>query len=521
MTQRKRVYLDLAWLVGLTLVVRLVTALPLQRPGYMDAAYYVDGALSLYQGHGLTEPFIWNYLDDPQGIPHPSHLYWMPLSSFLAYASFLAFGPSFRAAQVPFAVLSSLLPAITYSVALDVTGDRRRARYAGLLATFSGFYLVYWVVPDSFGPYAVAGAACLWAVGRGMRGDAAYWFAIAGLGGGVAHLARADGLLLPAVVFLLGAIQLARGPVPRRRVAGQLFLFGVCYLAVMVPWFVRNIAVSGHPLPTGGTTTMWLTSYDDLYRYGGGLTPQAYLAWGWGSILHSKLDGLWKNLGQVAFAGWMIYLAPFGLLGVWRLRWRAELRAAWLYLIALYMAMSLVFTYPGMRGGMFHSMSALLPFLYVAAIEGVDAAVAWAARRRVHWHAGQAQRVFGVAAIGFAVVLSAVLYSQRLDGFTGTHPYQAVGRWLDANASRTARAMVNDPPSFAYHTGRGSVALPNEDLETVLEVMRRYGVQYLVLDQANATLDDLYEAPTSDARLVLEEAFLGGQQTMYLFRLRE
>ena len=51
--------------------------------------------------------------------------------------------------------------------------------------------------------------------------------------------------------------------------------------------------------------------------------------------------------------------------------------------------------------------------------------------------------------------------------------------------------------------------------------MRRYSVQYLVLDQANATLNDLYEAPTSDARLILEEAFLGGQQTMYLFRLRE
>ncbi len=521
MTRRKRIYLDVAWLVGLTVAVRLVTALPLERPGYMDAAYYVDGALSLYQGHGLNEMFIWNYLDDPQGIPHPSHLYWMPLSSFLAYASFLVFGPSFRAAQVPFALLSSLLPVITYLVALDVTQDRQRARYAGLLATFSGFYLIYWAVPDSFAPYAVAGAVCLWAAGRGMRGDGGYWFAIAGLSAGVAHLARADGLLLPAVILLLGAIQLVRGSVPRRRIAGQILLFGICYLGVMAPWFARNIAVSGHLLPTDGTATMWLTSYDDLYRYSGGLTPQAYLAWGWGNILRSKLDGLWKNLGQVAFAGWMIYLAPFGLLGVWRLRRRVELRAEWLYLIALYLAMSLVFTYPGMRGGMFHSLSALLPFLYVAALEGLDMAVEWVARRRAHWHAGRAQRVFRVAAIAFAVVLSTVLYSQRLDGFTGTHPYQAVGRWLDANASRTAWAMVNDPPSFTYYTGRPSVAIPNEDLETALAVMRRYGVQYLVLDQANATLSGLYDAPASDARLVLEEGFVGGQQTMYLFRLRE
>jgi hypothetical protein len=521
MTSRKRVYLDLAWLVGLTLLVRLATALPLERPGYMDAAYYVDGALSLYQGHGLNEPFIWNYLDDPQGIPHPSHLYWMPLSSLLAYASFLVFGPSFRAAQVPFVLLSSLLPAITYLVALDLTPDRQRARVAGLLATFSTFYLIYWAVPDSFAPYAVAGAVCLWAAGRGLRGDGWHWFAIAGLGAGAAHLARADGLLLLAVVLLLGAVQLARGTMPRRRVAGQLLLLGACYLAVMAPWFARNMAIGGRPLPAGGTETVWLTSYDDLYRYGDRLTPQSYLAWGWGNILRSKLDGLWANLGQVAFAGWMIFLAPLGMLGAWRLRRRVELHPARLYLIALYLAMSLAFTYPGMRGGMFHSLSALLPTLYVAAIEGLDAAVAWVARRRAHWRAGQAQRVFRVAALGFAVVLSPVLYLQRLDGFTGTHSYQAVGRWLDANASRTARVMVNDPPSFVYHTGRASVAIPNEDLETALAVMRRYGAQYLVLDQANATLSGLYEAPASEARLVLQEAFLGGQGTIYLFRLRE
>jgi hypothetical protein len=317
---RKRCYLDLAWLVGLTLAVRLLTTLPLQRPGYMDAAYYMDGALSLYEGRGFTEPFIWNYLDDPQGVPHPSHEYWMPLPSVVAYLSTLVFGPTFRAAQVPFALLSSLLPGIAYLVAFDLSGDRRRARYAGLLATFGGFYTIYWVVPDSFAPFAVAGALCLWAVGRGMRSGRGPWFAIAGLSAGAAHLSRADGLLLPGVVLLLGAVQLLRRSLHRRRVITQLLVFAACYLAVMAPWFARNVAVSGRPLPAAGTRTLWLTDYDDLFSYGKALTPQAYLAWGWGNVLRSKLDGLWKNLGQVAFAGWTIYLAPFGLLGAWRLR---------------------------------------------------------------------------------------------------------------------------------------------------------------------------------------------------------
>jgi hypothetical protein len=439
----------------------------------------------------------------------------------VAYLSTLVFGPTFRAAQVPFALLSSLLPGIAYLVAFDLSGDRRRARYAGLLATFGGFYTIYWVVPDSFAPFAVAGALCLWAVGRGMRSGRGPWFAIAGLSAGAAHLSRADGLLLPGVVLLLGAVQLLRRSLHRRRVITQLLVFAACYLAVMAPWFARNVAVSGRPLPAAGTRTLWLTDYDDLFSYGKALTPQAYLAWGWGNVLRSKLDGLWKNLGQVAFAGWTIYLAPFGLLGAWRLRHRVELRAAWLYLIALYLAMSLAFTFPGTRGGMFHSMGALLPTLCAAALEGLDVAIGWAARQRTHWRVGEAQRVFRIAAIGFAVLLSGALYLQRLDGFIGAHPYEAVGRWLDEHAPRTARVMVNDPPTFYYHTRLGCVVIPNEDLEAVLAVMRRYDAHYLVLDQHNHTLSGLYEAPASDARLTLEQAFLHGEQTTYLFRLRE
>ena len=53
-------------------------------PGYMDAEYYAATALQLAGGKGFQEPFIWNYLNQPAGIPAPSHLYWMPLASILA-----------------------------------------------------------------------------------------------------------------------------------------------------------------------------------------------------------------------------------------------------------------------------------------------------------------------------------------------------------------------------------------------------------------------------------------------------
>ena len=45
-------------------------------PGYLDSDYYFVGGLQLVEGKGFTEPFLWNYLDDPAGLPHPSHTYW-------------------------------------------------------------------------------------------------------------------------------------------------------------------------------------------------------------------------------------------------------------------------------------------------------------------------------------------------------------------------------------------------------------------------------------------------------------
>jgi hypothetical protein len=71
-------------LLFLALVVQLVVASAQEIPGYLDADYYYGGGLQLVRGQGFTEPYLWNYLDDPQSLPHPSHGYWMPLASILA-----------------------------------------------------------------------------------------------------------------------------------------------------------------------------------------------------------------------------------------------------------------------------------------------------------------------------------------------------------------------------------------------------------------------------------------------------
>ena len=158
---------DLGLIFSLALLVRVLAASPQSQPNYMDASYYLVGGQRLAQGYGFSDPYVWNYLDRPQGLPHPSHLYWMPLPSILVAASQSIFGVNYRAAQLPFVLLSAVLPLLAYLVAQRVSGIRRHAWMAALLTIFSPFYLPYWGVPESFAPFAVFGALALyWACGK-------------------------------------------------------------------------------------------------------------------------------------------------------------------------------------------------------------------------------------------------------------------------------------------------------------------------------------------------------------------
>jgi hypothetical protein len=79
----RRIYL---FLYLAALIAYSATAYFQSVPGYMDAEYYFAGGLELTRGNGFQEQVIWNYLNDPEGIPQPSHAYWMPLVSILSAA---------------------------------------------------------------------------------------------------------------------------------------------------------------------------------------------------------------------------------------------------------------------------------------------------------------------------------------------------------------------------------------------------------------------------------------------------
>jgi 4-amino-4-deoxy-L-arabinose transferase-like glycosyltransferase len=513
---------DLLVLFAVSLMVRLVVAAFIGRAGYMDPAYYAAGAVNLAEGGGLDEPFIWNYLGDPAGVPHPGFLYWMPLPSLLAAPFAALFPGSFLALQLPFALLSALFSLVGYVVAWEVTGVRRRAWLAGLLVLFSGFFFPHWTLPETFAPFALFGGLALWLAGRSSPLGGWLVSLLVGSLVGLAHLTRADGILLLPVVLLASLVLRSRITHHVLRFAvGHIFLVMLGYVLVMAPWFLRNVAVVGAPLSSAGVRTLWLTSYDDLYCYGCDLSPQSYIHWGWGNIWRSKLLGVSVNFQRFLGEDCLIFLLPLVPIGFYRLRRHPSFTFSLIYLLLVYLLHSLAFTYPGFQGGFFHASAPALPFLYTAAAEGLDATVDWVGRRR-RWSLRQARMIFAVAVIVGAAALSIYVAEGKLRSWRGVdRVYEQIGHWLDERGDEEGVVMVNNPPSFWYYTHRMAVVVPNGDVETLLEAADRYGVNYLVLDKhLPFLLWDIYTGKESHPRLQPAAEWEEGSSRVILYEVQ-
>ena len=235
-------------LAGLGLAVVSLMAVFQHTPGYMDADAYYAGGRQLAMGRGFSESFLWNYLDNPSGLPHPSNAYWMPLASLLAAAGAALFGSgSWSAARAGFLVLASILPPLTAAMAWSFTGRRDLSIASGLLAVFPAFYLPFLPVTDTFGFYILLGGIFFLVLFRlvppvPFKSILLISF-ILGIIAGLMHLSRADGLLwlLIALIAVLFVLPKPSGHNCKLIIFSILLAFSG-YLVIMVPWFVRNMS---------------------------------------------------------------------------------------------------------------------------------------------------------------------------------------------------------------------------------------------------------------------------------------
>lgn len=491
---------DLLLIAVIGLLWQAFWGLQMRQPTYMDAYYYATNGQRLADGYGFTEEVIWQYLDAPDGLPAPSHSYWMPLTSLLAAGGYLV-SDTFRGAQLPFWLLAGLLPGLSYVIARRLTEQRWQAWAAALLTAAGGYYNSFYNQPSTFAPFAWLGAGCLLALVLAQR--RAGWWAVTGLLAGLAHLTRADGFLLLVTGGVLALAAAWRAPALRGRrlvQAGGLLALG--YFVVMGGWLLRNWLALGQPLSTAGTQTIFLTHYDDLFAYGRSFDLAHLLAWGWPNILASRWDGLSLGLQTFVAVNCLIFLTPFVLWGWWHLgrtRWR-WVRPLTLYTLLLYGTMSLIFTLPGQRGGLLHSSAAIFPWTMALAPVGIERAVFWVARRLPHWQPERSRLIFTGLFVAVAFVMSLVLGLQAAPSDEEALAYEA----LVGELPPTAVVMAGNAPGVYYHTKRPSLSVPNEPVDVLLQAAADYGVTHLLLDADHPVpLDALYAGDIDPPQLDL------------------
>ena len=203
-------------------------------------------------------------------------------------------------------------------------------------------------------------------------------------------------------------------------------------------------------------------------------------------------------------------------IGLWQMRRHALIRGALIYLGLVFGMMTIVFTFAGDRGGLFHSTGALLPFFYAAAPIGLDSLIGWLAARRRRWQAASARRVFTLASIALAIGLGWFVYRGRVIGADLNDPVWnqvdgaslAIERALIDRGEIDPIVMVNNPPLFTYHTGLRSIVIPDGDVTTLLAAAQQFGVRWVVLDANRpAGLAAVYAQPDSAAGLRREANF--------------
>jgi len=497
---------DLLWITLVALAVQAFWALRMSHPTYFDAFYYTTNAQRLAEGHGFTQEIIWQYLDQSAGLPAPSFTYWMPLPAIIAAAGY-KISDSFRAAQFPFWLMAGFLPWLSYGIAWHLKRERWIARTAALFTAAGGYYTAYWVQPTTFVLFAWVGGGCLLALAwahekKWLR----YWF-LAGLAAGLSHLARADGVLLVGVAGIIWLWDVRdwrlatrdanarQSPVSSlQSLVSSLLLFGLGYLLVMGPWFWRTYQLIGQPMSSVGTQTIFLTTYDDVFSYGRHFTLSSYLAWGWPNILRSKLEALSLALQTfVAVTGLTVFTVFF--VWAWVRLGRAEktkrfLRPFTWYTLILYGMIVFVFTFPGQRGSLLHSSTALWPWSMALAAVGIDLAVDWVAARRSAWRPESAKRLFAAVFVVLVFVVSfAVSMRQPLQ-----EEQAAIYRQMAEIVPPGSVVMTGDPPGVYYHTRLPAIATPNEPPDILLQVAEQFHAGYLLFDTDHPIpLDDLYD----------------------------
>jgi hypothetical protein len=200
------------------------------------------------------------------------------------------------------------------------------------------------------------------------------------------------------------------------------------------------------------------------------------------SLIASRLGGFVAALVVIGGTPLLFFLVPLALWGAWRRRADPSFVPWAIYGATFLLCCGVVFAVHVPYGMALHSGLALIPHAYLLTFMGLEAAVAWVARRRPGWDPPRATRNLTVVVIAAAWV------------FAGLATVRLATEWNAETTDRAAllaaqplppgeRLMSPDPGAFWYRYGTVGVVTPNDPLPVIERAARDYDVRWLVIER--------------------------------------
>ena len=490
-------------------------------PGYLDSDYYYAGGIQLAEGKGFTEPYLWNYLDGVSALPHPSHSYWMPLSSIIAALGMWLTGQTtYSSARLFFILIAALVPPLTAALAYTFSKRRDLAIASGVLAIFSVYHAPFVGVTDNFSIFMLLGGLYFLVVTQLIQDSTRTrnWLFL-GILSGLMTLSRSDGLLWLGITLLFALSRKKQTPPENPNYQSPItnhfllltyysFLALLGFLLITSPWYARNLSAYGSIMAPGGSRALWLANYDQTFIYPPtALTMKSFLDLGWRHIFADRVWALGNNLGSVFAAHGGIILFPFiiaGMIYYWKDE-RVKLTAlAW---AILFFVMTFLFPFAGARGAFFHAGAALQPMFWSLAPLGLESILTSLQKRGIG-HEGN-RFVFRSILIMIAMILTVFVVYLRIFtlgwGEGEDVAYPAIEQMLVENGIKDDDiVIVRNAPGYYLETGRAAISIPYGGEQAILDAAGQFDAGYLVLEPA-AVLDpikDLFQNPENRNKFI-------------------
>ena len=476
----------------------LVTIIRVNRMvGHGDPANYANVARSLVEGKGYTVDYIPHFFRDYPQISHPEDTWPLLQSTFIAL-SFLLLGVSVFSAKLVNILFLLAIAALTFWIGKKFFSERA-GLIASVLVLFNPAILTF-----SFEPWSDLGLAFfillfvyLASVSLDTRFLTLKRSIFLGILLGAIYLQKPVGVLV-FPFFLIAALLISREFVWKNFKA--LLIVGLVALVTAFPYLIRNFLLFGLPFYSTIYYYGFLVKYkeyQEVFRIYYDKLPSltTLKGYGLGYVVSQNLANFRFAISSIFEKGELVGPLILGSSFLGSVRWvrrkgRGVFAGVYCVFVTLFFLFVVFYWHYEVR-----YFLAFVPFLALASAYSIE------------------KPLRKLPTIPAAVLIVVFLFLSTYSGIKvvakslqgGLHEGRIVtSNWIVENTPSDSVIMTMDPWELNFHTRRKAVLIPLADYEAILEIMRKYNVDYLQLGKSSTwgrdDLQDLILGESSDER---------------------